>query len=101
MSFGMAAWGTAPWDSGEAAVPATPGTNAFPIIAVEFAFSTGPFDTPVYVDVGGRGPSGNNTVRSFSTRRGRNRELDRHTAGTSTVVLDNRDRRFDPDHTGT
>ena len=35
-------------------------------------------------------------VRSFTTDRGRRRSLDRFGAGTATVVLDNRDRRFDP-----
>lgn len=35
-------------------------------------------------------------VRSISTRRGRNRWTDRWQAGAATIVLDNRDRRFDP-----
>lgn len=35
-------------------------------------------------------------VRSVSTRRGRNRYTDRWQAGQATIVLDNRDRRFDP-----
>ena len=35
-------------------------------------------------------------ARTFTTRRGRSRQLDRFTAGAATVVLDNRARTFDP-----
>ena len=35
-------------------------------------------------------------MRSYSTARGRNSERDQFDAGTATVVLDNRDRSFDP-----
>lgn len=38
-------------------------------------------------------------VRQFSTRRGRNTELGQFSAGTMQIVLDNRDRRFDPNYT--
>lgn len=38
-------------------------------------------------------------VRSISTTRGRRRALDRFATGTATIVLDNRDRRFDPTNT--
>jgi hypothetical protein len=37
-------------------------------------------------------------VRAWSTRRGRQYERDRVQAGTATITLDNRDRRFDPTH---
>lgn len=37
-------------------------------------------------------------VRRFTIRRGRQMELDRFEAGAAMVVLDNRDRRFDPTH---
>jgi hypothetical protein len=37
-----------------------------------------------------------NDVRSVSIKRGRSRELDRFTAGQAQVVVDNRDRRYDP-----
>ena len=39
------------------------------------------------------------TVRSVSTQRGRRRALERFGTGTATVVLDNRDRAFDPTNT--
>lgn len=38
-------------------------------------------------------------VESFTTRRGRSTELDQFQAGTLTVRLNNRTRRFDPDYT--
>ena len=38
-------------------------------------------------------------VRNFNTSRGRRRELERFTTGTAQIVLDNRDRRFDPTNT--
>lgn len=40
-----------------------------------------------------------NYTRSISTSRGRRRSLDRFATGTATIVLDNRDRRFDPSNT--
>ncbi len=44
---------------------------------------------PVYVDE-------SDYLRGYSIRRGRNNELDQQQAGTCTLVLDNRDGRFDP-----
>jgi hypothetical protein len=38
-------------------------------------------------------------VRNFNTSRGRRRELERFTTGTAQIILDNRDRRFDPTNT--
>ena len=35
-------------------------------------------------------------VRSVQVRRGRSRQLERFTAGNANIVLDNRDRAFDP-----
>jgi len=62
---------------------------ARPTIRVEIAFTTRPTEAPAWVDV-------SNDVRSVETNRGRNIELDTIEAGTGTVVVDNRDRRFDP-----
>jgi hypothetical protein len=39
-------------------------------------------------------------VRSFSVRRGRSRRLDKSQAGSASVILDNRDRTFDPLYSG-
>lgn len=38
-------------------------------------------------------------VRSISTRRGKNRQLDEFDAGLANIVLDNNDRTFDPEYT--
>ena len=60
-----------------------------PTITCEIAFTTDPAATPVWTDVSAY-------VLSFQTRRGRNMELDRMTAGTASVELNNHDRRFEP-----
>lgn len=39
------------------------------------------------------------TVRQVSIKRGRNRQLEKFTAGNATVVMDNRDRSYDPTNT--
>lgn len=39
------------------------------------------------------------TVRQVSIKRGRNRQLEKFTAGNATVVMDNRDRIYDPTNT--
>jgi len=62
---------------------------ARPQIVVDIAFASNPAATPVWTPV-------SQYVRAVSIRRGRQRELGRIEAGTATVVLDNRDRRFDP-----
>jgi hypothetical protein len=59
-----------------------------PTIKVEIAFTTKPTESPAWADV-------SSYVRAVETNRGRNMELDTVEAGTATVVLDNRDRRFD------
>jgi hypothetical protein len=41
-----------------------------------------------------------NSVRSFSVRRGRSRRLDKSQTGSASIVLDNRDRAFDPLYSG-
>jgi len=44
---------------------------------------------PIFYDI-------TNRVQSVSTSRGKNRELDRYSAGNASVVLNNEDRAFDP-----
>jgi hypothetical protein len=58
-------------------------------VLVDISFTTEPADTPVWEDV-------TEYVREVSTRRGRQGRLGRYEAGTATVVLDNRERLFDP-----
>lgn len=70
-------------------------TDAY--VSVQVAFESDPVDAPVWtelftipaVDLG-------SVLRTFSTRRGRGHELDTFEAGTMSLTLDNRDRRFDP-----
>lgn len=56
---------------------------------VEISFTTNPMDTPVWVDI-------SQYVRQVSISRGRSDEREQHSAGTATLLLDNRDRRFEP-----
>lgn len=58
----------------------------------EIAFATNPGATPTWVDVSGY-------LMALSSRRGRQTELDRMETGYASIVLDNRDRRFDPTYT--
>lgn len=60
---------------------------------VYISFTGNSADDPVWTDV-------TSYVREIRTKRGRQRELERWEPGTCTVVFDNRDRRFDPNHTG-
>src|SRR5262245_41231788 len=64
-----------------------------PVVTAAVSFSTNPSATPSWDDVSAY-------VEGFSFRRGRNHELDQAQAGTATLTLDNRDRRFDPAATG-
>lgn len=67
---------------------------AQPTITVRIAFATDPLaDTPTWTDV-------SSDVMSFSTRRGRQHELNREEAGTATVVLLNTSGNYWPDNTG-
>lgn len=67
--------------------------TGYPTTKVEIAFSDGPYvASPTWTDV-------SNWVRSVSIQRGRADELQNFDAGTAQVVLDNRDRRFDPTYT--
>lgn len=66
----------------------------FPVLMVELAFPDSPF-TPIddctWIEVTA-------FVRQCEIHRGRQHELSEFDAGTVTVILDNRDRRFDPLH---
>lgn len=63
---------------------------AYPSAVVEISFASGIYvENPTWVDV-------TNYVREITTRRGRTDPFQDLGAGTATIVLDNRDRRFDP-----
>lgn len=63
--------------------------SAWPTPKVEISFTTDPAASPVWVDVSGR-------VMELHTRRGRQVETDRFSAGTATVQFYDRDRSLDP-----
>jgi hypothetical protein len=73
-----------------------------PQITVRIAFGNAPFDaisSLVWTDISAyvwleNNPGG----QAIAITRGRQFELDKVQAGTLTLVLDNRDRRFDPDN---
>lgn len=67
------------------------GLGATPV--VEISFDDGPYvASPTFVDVTSK-------VRSFTIHRGRDSDFTQFDTGTATVVLDNRDRLFDPFYT--
>lgn len=62
-------------------------------VTVEAAFGDAPLDTsPSWTDITGY-------VRDVQLVRGRNSEFSTYAPGTASLRLDNRDRRFDPEHT--
>jgi hypothetical protein len=62
-------------------------------VTIEAAFGYDPDDTsPVWTDI-------STFVAGFNTRRGRKREIDRVTAGSCLIRLDNSDRRFEAGYT--
>lgn len=76
---------------------------SYPTLSVRVAFASNPYDsTLTWTEIGpasGAGPAGAGWVRKIATKRGRERLLRtmaQFQAGTATVTLDNRDRRFDP-----
>ena len=61
-------------------------------VTVEIAFGDVPLETsPTWTDV-------TTYVRQVDIDRGRSSEFSDYSPGVATIVLDNRDRRFDPDH---
>lgn len=64
---------------------------ALPTLSVEFSPTTGPFDTPVWVDITSR-------VLSLEWTDGKQADLDEFAPGEATVVLSNHDRLFDPEY---
>lgn len=69
------------------------GSLAFPTLRIEVAFNDPPgASNPIFTDI-------TDYVMSFTVRRGKSRERDKNQAGSCSIVLDNRDRRFDPNHT--
>lgn len=67
--------------------------GSFPVRLVEIAFNSNPLGTPIWTDV-------TSDVRLVDTNQGRSHELSRFNPGRCTVVLDNRDRAYDPLFTG-
>jgi hypothetical protein len=65
----------------------------YPTAIVEVAFTDGPYVAyPTWTAI-------TSYVREITVRRGRASEVENFEAGTATLVLDNRDRRFDPFYT--
>lgn len=62
------------------------------IITFEVAFDTDPGDTPVWTDLSDR-------LIQWNVNRGRQRELDRFSAGRAGITLSNEDRALDPTYT--
>lgn len=66
---------------------------AGPTLAIEIAFASNPGDVPVWTDVTAY-------AQAFTVRRGRQRRADRFQAGGASVMLNNQDRRFEPEYGG-
>lgn len=64
-------------------------TSAVPTFSFKFSPTTNPLSTPTYVDI-------SQYVLAFTSKRGRQFELNRMEAGTGTITLDNSTRVFDP-----
>lgn len=73
---------------------ANPLLSWFPTLTVEAGFGSSPntaISSITWTDI-------SSYVRSFSTQRGRSHELQPNAAGTATIRLNNRDRRFEPEY---
>lgn len=89
MSYGGHPYGGVAYAGSDVAdIPADTETT----VAVEVSFTTGPLETPVWVDI-------TEDCRFWSTSRGRQRELERFQPGRATVVLSNLSRQYDSLHT--
>lgn len=67
-------------------------TSNMPVLYLEWSPTTNPGAAPSWERI----PLAD--IRSIDINRGRNRELDQFQAGRMTVVLDNRDRHYDPEY---
>jgi len=73
-------------------VELAPDVDTYPALSVEVAYVNDPTDTSwTWEDI-------TPWVKKITTRVGRDRELDDFEPGRATLVLDNTDRRFDPEH---
>lgn len=89
MGYGDGLYGSGLYNEG-AATP--PSASVVPTLTIEIGFAANPLDalsTVTWTDVTGY-------VRSWATGRGKNYQADRMETGTARIVLNNRDRRFDP-----
>lgn len=66
-----------------------PGQGTQPIVRLRISYADAA-STPVWVEVAP------NKIRSWSVSRGRDSDFENVPAGTATIVLDNRDRAYDP-----
>lgn len=90
MTLGAVAIAAGPIAGPEGAAPAA--ITGQPTITTLVAFSTDPNATPVWSDISDR-------MYGFTVNRGRQRELDRFSAGRLSLTLNNEDRAFDPTYT--
>lgn len=67
------------------------GTAGDVLLYIQVAFDTTPLEYPTWTDI-------TSYVRSASTKRGRQDEFDTFSVGTAGAVVDNRDRRFEPEY---
>lgn len=71
---------------------------AFPTLAAWWSPTTNPFATPTWTQM--LDSAGNNALRGYQVKRGKQKWLDRVQAATATLVLRNRDGIFTPWNTG-